>query len=527
MLISRLIRASSLVLFTSLSGAALLACGGTGSADGEATGPLGKAGKGGSSGKAGSSGESGQGGTSGGQGGSSPQGGSGGTTQGGQAGSSGSGESGTSGQAGEAGAGGDAGAGGSDPAGAGGSDPAGAGGSDPAGAGGSDPAGAGGSDPAGAGGSNPAGSGGSGPAGTGGSGPAGTGGSTPNCAGDPDSDNDGDGYTESEGDCNDCDANANPGAIDIVTLNPDGTPADVQADEDCDGTPTLPGQDLCDQGLDLADTDPIKGAFAMDICKVAQGNSWGIVSATYSTIDGQPLSGNGHLGHGLLTKFGAGTTPRRGSSMFVVSSGTARAPGDPGFSSPGGFQQGSVANHPPGFPLESPSCKGVVTGPPRDSVALRLTLRAPTNAKSFSFKFRFFTFEYPGYICSKYNDFFAVLMDPPPPDVNPANKNITFDSQKNPISVNNSFLEVCSPGTFGGKQFSCPGGTADLQGTGFEGHGATVWLQTQANVTPGSTFTLTFMAYDSGDMILDSTGIVDDFRWSAEPAQGGTSTGKP
>jgi hypothetical protein len=111
--------------------------------------------------------------------------------------------------------------------------------------------------------------------------------------------------------------------------------------------------------------------------------------------------------------------------------------------------------------------------------------------------------------------------------VNQTNKNITFDSQKNPVSVNNSFLEVCSPGTHGGKQFTCPGGTADLQGTGFENHGATAWLQTQANVTPGSTFTLTFLAYDSGDHILDSTGIVDDFRWSAEPAQGGTSTGKP
>jgi hypothetical protein len=213
--------------------------------------------------------------------------------------------------------------------------------------------------------------------------------------------------------------------------------------------------------------------------------------------------------------------------MFVVSSGTARAPGDPGYSSPGGFTQGSQASHPPGFPLESPSCGNVKTGPPRDSVALKLTIRAPTNAKSFSFKFRFFTFEYPGFICSQYNDFFAVLMDPPPPDVNQTNKNITFDSQKNPVSVNNSFLEVCSPGTYGGKNFPCPGGTADLQGTGFENHGATAWLQTQANVAPGSTFTLTFMAYDSGDHILDSTGIVDDFRWSAEPAQGGTSTGKP
>jgi hypothetical protein len=165
-------------------------------------------------------------------------------------------------------------------------------------------------------------------------------------------------------------------------------------------------------------------------------------------------------------------------------------------------------------------------------VALRLTLRVPTNAKSFSFKFKFYTFEYPGYICSQYNDFFTVLMDPPPADVNPVNKNITFDAQHNPVSVNNAFLDVCacpggsSPCSVGGKQFTCSAGTSELDGTGFEGHGATEWLQTVAGVTPGSTITLTFGAFDSGDHVLDSTGIVDDFRWSAEAAMG-TSTGKP
>jgi hypothetical protein len=111
--------------------------------------------------------------------------------------------------------------------------------------------------------------------------------------------------------------------------------------------------------------------------------------------------------------------------------------------------------------------------------------------------------------------------------VNQANKNITFDSQKNPVSVNNAFLEVCSPQNAGGKDFPCPGGTDDLNGTGFEGHGGTLWLQTQASVTPGSVITLTFGAFDSGDGVLDSTGIVDDFQWSAQPAMGGTSTGKP
>ena len=77
-----------------------------------------------------------------------------------------------------------------------------------------------------------------------------------------------------------------------------------------------------------------------------------------------------------------------------------------------------------------------------------------------------------------------------------------------------------------GVTFTCAAGTGDLTGTGFEGHAGTSWLQTQANVTPGSTIWLEFGAFDSGDGVLDSTGIVDNFQWSATPGTG-TMTHKP
>ena len=191
-----------------------------------------------------------------------------------------------------------------------------------------------------------------------------------------------------------------------------------------------------------------------------------------------------------------------------------------------GFDKGYTSSPPPGFPIESPACPGVKTGTPHDSVALRMDLKVPMNAKSFSFLFKFYTFEFPVYICSTFNDFFTVIMNPPPPDVNQTNKNITFDAMKNPVSVNNAFLDVCSPQTAGGKKFTCVAGTAELTGTGFEGHAATSWLKTTANVAPGSTINLVFGAFDSGDGVLDSTGLVDDFSWSAN-AGSGTVTGKP
>ena len=359
---------------------------------------------------------------------------------------------------------------------------------------------------------------------TGNSGQGGAGGD-PNCAGSSSVDDDADGFTEAEGDCNDCDANTNPGAVDVISvdMNGDALPPAQQYDEDCDGVVLMPGQDPTCDGAALAidSLDPIHGANAMDICKVSQNGSWGIVDAQYVHIDGTPLVDP--LGHGLLSGFGPNVLPKMGAKVLALSSGAARQPTDPGYQSPSGYNKNSTSTNPPGFPIESPSCPGVTTGTPHDSAALRLTLKVPTNAKSLSFKFKFYTYEFPTYICSTYNDFFVTLMDPPPVDVDPINKNIAFDAMGNPISVNNALLDVCTPGTYGGKVFTCPGDINELTGTGFETHGATAWLQTNAPVTPGSDIVLTFSTYDSGDGVLDSTTLLDDFQWSADPAQTGTN----
>ena len=115
----------------------------------------------------------------------------------------------------------------------------------------------------------------------------------------------------------------------------------------------------------------------------------------------------------------------------------------------------------------------------------------------------------------------VVLYDPAPAGL--ADGNSAFDQDGNPISVNNSLLQVCDPGTYKGKTFTCPLGNSTLSGTGFEGHAATGWLTTQTDVVPGKEITLRFAIWDSGDGALDSTVLIDDFSWSAEPGNG-TST---
>lgn len=333
-----------------------------------------------------------------------------------------------------------------------------------------------------------------------------------NIPSDPDTDYDGDGYPLKY-DCNECNPSINKGAHDIPGNG---------IDEDCSGTPDDEEVD-CDDGLPKNGSDPFDGAKAIGLCKRADpnGKEWGVIEARWVLPDGNPL--NNMEGVGILEHFGV-NAPQFGSSMLVLSSGSAREPNDSGYegsSNVKGYKHGT----PPGYPKESPACPGVKTGQAQDGVALELRIRVPSNALSFSYQQNFFTWEYPQYICDRYNDFFVTMMDPKPDGL--PDGNIAFDQDSNPISVNNSLLQVCSPGEHRGKVFTCPLSTDSLKGTGFEGHAATGWLTTSAPVKPGSEITLRFAIWDSGDGRLDSTVLIDDFKFHIEEAETETKPSLP
>ena len=65
--------------------------------------------------------------------------------------------------------------------------------------------------------------------------------------------------------------------------------------------------------------------------------------------------------------------------------------------------------------------------------------------------------------------------------------------------------------------YDCEEGSGELAGTGFEDHAATSWLVTRAPVEPGEDFRLRWTIYDSGDGLLDSTVVLDNFRWLGDP----------
>ena len=356
-------------------------------------------------------------------------------------------------------------------------------------------------------------------AGDGGSGAAGALTREPACPSqeaDPDNidDVDGDGETAAAGDCNDCTALMNRGALDY-----DGN----EIDEDCSGTPD-DAVSTCDDALVIDSADPIDGASALGICRQSDGIGWGLVSAAYIRSDGLPLDAPVlHLGHGILRNLGVQVWPREGTAMLALSSGTARRPCDGDFQPVEGFwKDQSPHGAPNGYPKPSVSCAGVTPGLPHDSAGLRLVIKTPTSARSLRFAFDFYSSEFPSFVCSEFSDTFVALLAPVPPSLRDGN--ICFDAQGGIVGVDTTFMRACNPTSAGGKRFTCPLGPTPLFDTGFQdplgGGVASGWLQTSAPVSvPGETITLSFLIWDSGDGIADSTVLLDALRFEIGDAE--------
>src|SRR5262249_33082844 len=152
-----------------------------------------------------------------------------------------------------------------------------------------------------------------------------------------------------EGDCNDCDPNVNPGAVEVIATMPQGDggiPPPV--DEDCDGKVDNVPQP-CDSNLAIDDMDPFNAAAAAELCKKATGpKDWGVITATWVMVDGSPAINNPnfHLGHGNLSTFGPNVNVQAGLRMLALSSGTARRPTDPGYQDVSGFDKGYTSGSP-------------------------------------------------------------------------------------------------------------------------------------------------------------------------------------
>ena len=334
----------------------------------------------------------------------------------------------------------------------------------------------------------------------------GAGGHSNTCDSDPNVDDDQDGLTETDGDCNDCDANVHPGSIEVIALGEEGMDPPEPADEDCDGEIDNIAS-TCDDAIDLADGDPMNGARALDLCQQADGLKWGVVNADYVRANGTVMTPSNQMG--ILDTFGPNVAVQSGARMLGLSSGRARLPVHP--DNCGGIScSGTGAGvAPPNFPQDVSGCAGATDI--NDDVGLELRIRSPKNATGYSFLFKFYSFEYPEWVCTSFNDQFIALVAPEP--MGSINGNISFDSQNNPVSVNVAFFDVCD---------GCAAGPGEMQDTGFntwDDAGGTSWLKTTAPVTGGEEIVVRWAIWDTGDSAWDSTVLVDGFEWIAN---GGT-----
>ena len=404
--------------------------------------------------------------------------------------------------------------------------------------------------------------------------------STPEAAAAACVDADADGWTDCDGDC--CDGPGPCGGVLAGEVNPGAFEVPGNAvDDDCEAITPDSGAATCDAALVSNSANPLDYASAIDLCSFTVESPplaerrWGVISAALARADGTgtPAANS----RSIRPAFGTGVVPLAGTKVAVLSTGAAAAQSQssPGWINPQnpGADMGTTSSVPPDWLAAHDGVAPVTRGCPAaldggtayDPIQLRLRVRVPTNARSFSVKAFMYVSEYPEFTCSPYVDYFLALLDSQfvpgrGQYANPADKNLAVHDpaparrgRSYPVGGNLAVLDrglfrQCTNGATGCANDAVAGnittcvGTAQLQGTGFQianppakfagdpGYcgsnnllgGGTGWLAVRGNVEPGETMELRLVLWDTGDEWYDPVVLLDDFRWSVKSTVPGT-----
>jgi hypothetical protein len=335
-------------------------------------------------------------------------------------------------------------------------------------------------------------------------------------------DNDGDGFCEDPnicndnsqpGDCHDIQEVVNPAAIEFEGDN---------VDNNCDGQIDEPFV-ACDGG-NLSNNVPGDFAKALDFC--------------FDEVEAaQFLGGNGSgQGRAIVGSFGNApfvdglNVPANGAKMIHLSSGAANTGDhDLGVAHDGALGGNCIVNNHPNPQGDPGACGDADPAQVCDLTGLNLNIRVPSNAQSLSFDFQFFSSEYRTFRCSQFDDTFVAFLTS-----QNFIGNISFDANNAVVSVNNGFFEICIDdlnNVNGGPPNDCvvDNDFSSLSGTGYnvngdpqgnsDSAGATRSLTTTVGVVPGELINLKIQIFDEGDDLLDSSAIIDNFRWDLQPAE--------
>jgi hypothetical protein len=263
----------------------------------------------------------------------------------------------------------------------------------------------------------------------------------------------------------------------------------------------------CDQDLPLAMDAAWDAAKAIDVCKTAtDAQDWGLIAATLIRANDQVIPPS--VQFGIMQTFGTNNSAQRGDRMLVISTGSARTPTQSGYCGTSCIMTGSTVSL-AGLPIDVPGCTPASNI--YDDVGLKLELRVPSGATGFSVDHKLFTFDHPTFACTAFNDQFVVLVDPAPTGA--LNGNVAFDRNNVPLGANCEFIIPGAPQThFAGTGFGPTSSEA----------GVTGWLRTNVPVSGGSEITVRLILYDVGDQALNTTVLLDNFRWLSGSATLGT-----
>lgn len=374
-------------------------------------------------------------------------------------------------------------------------------------------------------------------------------------------DEDGDGYYYGYGDGMDCCDSTNFCSVENPALvNPSAIEIPGNGiDDNCNGLVDENPEVLCSTNRVTFESNKALGsedakllARAIDICHDADKDGYGLVSAELLLADGTPLPATGNSSVcgstttlispadqvAVATDLGGIVKPLNGT-MAILSSGKAQGKDNTGFKDCTGTEVTApaefLAAH-DGFLPVSETCLDDNTKPSHkqanDSIMLRLKLKAPSTAKGFNFRFKFFSKEYPAYVCYNYNDFFLALTNASGAQIR-QDHNVSFDIKENPVSVNNAFFTECDPSACTKTKgcSDCKDGSDNVLAyvNDVKQAGATDWLKTSVPVNGGEEFTLDLIIFDAGDFDTskgtntkgyghqrDSLVLIDNFEWDAE-----------
>jgi len=338
-------------------------------------------------------------------------------------------------------------------------------------------------------------------------------------------------------DCNDMNADINPGGYDFPGDN---------IDNDCDGIP-----DNAVMNCETNGTAPIDFARAVDLCPQHAGDpvmraEWGQVKG-YGPGQRIWISDTKTEQVSILGGFGKNSV-RFGKTMIGLASGPWGSM-DPRNTMPLDDPMFHLNDACADIPLQPDDCAALSNGAPAGGVSvqdwaeLRLYLNVPSNAHALAFDFAFFSTEFNQFWNASLNDAFFVLVN---------GKNAAIDANAKAVTVNSGFFQLCpvypGPPMLSPEKLPalkpCVGTDGDmtvlgsLSGTGYDGApvmgsngnyylygGGSGWLTSRITVEPKKQIVVRIIVNDTFDGYKDSAAIVDHLRW--EPMQASSGVARP